>query len=94
MVGEVRLGKRTIVEHEGREFELPEQHRIEMYAGKDARETYVSLSTPGEGSLFRLRDLEQRDDAVVVHLGEWMGSSGPASFGFKVAEPTGYPFPE
>lgn len=91
---EVRPGKQTLVERGGTEFEPPDGHTVALYEGAGGPETYVALDTPQAGSLFHVREIEERGDSVVVHLGEWMGSHGPASFGSHVAEPTGYPFPE
>jgi hypothetical protein len=93
--GERTEGKITLVERDGREFELPDGHSIDLYAGRAGEATYVALNAPGVGgSIFSVRAVEERRGAVVVHLGDWMGSSGPAGFGDRVPEPTGYPFPE
>lgn len=83
---------RTLIERDGQEFELPQGHTIDIYRGQA---TYVALDAPGGGgSIFTVRgQLEERADAVVVHLGDEMGRSGPAVFGDFVPEATGYPLP-
>jgi hypothetical protein len=94
MAGEITAGKRTLIERHGNEFELPEQHTVELQPHNE--ETWVSLNTPQSGSLFVLRELEQRDDAVVVHLGAELGRHGPPGVGRPedpLPEATGYPFP-
>jgi len=90
---EIRPGKRTLIEHNGREFDLPSRHTATLYRGRNGPETYVALNTLQMGSIFLLRNLEERDDAVVVHLGDEMGRHGPGAFGDAVREPLGYPFP-
>jgi hypothetical protein len=86
---------RTVIETGGREFELPPNHTMRVYAGQDGRESYVALTAPGgESSIFALRDaLERHGDTVVVRLGRLMGHGGASGFGDPVPEPTGYPFP-
>jgi hypothetical protein len=81
-----------LIERDGRVFELPDRHTIEFYEGSVR---YVALNAPGAGgSLFTLQDLEEREDAVVVHLGVELGCADPASFGDVMREATSYPFPE
>lgn len=83
---------RTLIERDGREFELPRGHTFDVYEG---RVTYVALDCPGGGgSLFAVREIEERGDERVYHLGDEMGRSGPAGFGGVVPEVTGYPFPD
>lgn len=95
MAGELKAGLRTLIEHDGREFELPERHTIDVYAGRHGPDSYVCLGArTGGSSLFAVSAIEERDDAIVVRLGSLMGTSGPAGFGNYVPEPTGYPFPE
>jgi hypothetical protein len=67
MVGELREGMRTLIERDGQEFELPQGHTIDIYRGQA---TYVALDAPGGGgSIFTVPgQLEERADAVVVHL--------------------------
>jgi hypothetical protein len=87
MTGEVLAGRTTLIEHNGNEFELPDRHKIELQEAPDG-ETWVSISTPQSGSLFAVRELEDRDGAVVVHLADEKGRHGPPGF----SEPLGYPF--
>ena len=56
----------------------------------------MTLDTPGEGSLLTVDRLEERDDAVVVHLGAELGRHGPAYFASVEPAPEirGYPFPQ
>jgi hypothetical protein len=84
VAGEIVEGKRTLIEHNGREFELARGHSAELTVG---------LSTPSEGSSFGVRKLEIRDDAVVLHLGKKAGDHGLGSFGNAPGEIRGYPFP-
>src|SRR5688572_7294267 len=95
MAGEIIEGKRTLIEHQGREFELPHQHTVELKEVEldEGNQTWVNLATPLEGSTFYLRDLEERDDEVVVHLGSEIGHHGPPGMGEKIPEARGYPFP-
>lgn len=82
---------KTLIERDGPEFELPRGHTLDIYNGSTAN---VAVGAPGGGgSLFTVREIEERGDAVVVHLGDEMGRSGPATFGHVVPEVTGYPFP-
>jgi hypothetical protein len=50
MAGEIRQGKRTLIEHNGREFELPHQHTVELREVEleEGNQTWVNLSTPLE----------------------------------------------
>jgi hypothetical protein len=83
---------KAFVERDGREFELPRGHTLDLYHG---RVIYAALDCPGAGgSIFTVRDIEDRDGDTVVHLGDEMGRSGPAAFGGVVPQPTGYPFPD
>jgi hypothetical protein len=83
---------RTIIERDGREFELPDGHTLDIFTGST---TYASLDAPlVGGSLYTVREMEERGGDLVVHLGDSMGESGPGSWGNVVAEPTGYPFPD
>ena len=94
MTGEIVEGKRTLIEHNGEEFELPYQHTVELQ--KQVNETWVSLNTPQSGSLFAVRELEERDEAVVIHLGSELGRHGPPGtgrIGDPLPEARGYPFP-
>jgi hypothetical protein len=94
MSGEIITSKQTVIEHNGNEFELPEQHTVELQ--EQAKETWVSLGTPQSGSLFVVRELEERDDAVVIHLGSELGRHGPPGstrIGEPLPEALGYPFP-
>lgn len=94
MVREIAPGKRTLIERDGTEFELPYQHSVELHPRDDG--AWVSLNTPMSGSLFVLRDLEERPDAVVVHLGAELGRHGPPGVGRPgdpSPEASGYPFP-
>jgi hypothetical protein len=89
MSGEVIAGKRTLIERDGREFELPYRHEIEVSGGEE-QGRLVSLRALLQGSTFQLAELEVRDDSVIVHLGEEKGRHGPPG----VNEIIGYPFPE
>jgi hypothetical protein len=74
---------------------LPYQHTVELKEVEldEGSQTWVSLSTPLEGGTFHLRDLEKRDDEVVVHLGSEIGRHGLPGVGEKIPEARGYPFP-
>jgi hypothetical protein len=81
-------GKRTFLERDGVEFELPEGHQVELIGDE-----YVSLSAgqaAGSG-VYRLNRCEQDESRVLVHVGDEKGAV-PA-----VANPLpharGYPFP-
>lgn len=93
-MSELRPGKRTLIERSGHEFEPPEEHEITLMAGRRGEETYVLLDTRYSSSLYLVREIEEREDAVVVHLGDEMARSGPAGFGGVVPEPIGYQFPD
>ena len=84
MASEIIEGKRTLIERDGQEFELPRGHSANLTVG---------LSTPSEGSSFAVREIEIRDDAVVLHLREELGAHGLGSFGDVPAETRGYGFP-
>jgi hypothetical protein len=94
MASELVEGKRTLIERNGDEFELPYQHRMRLLesVGEEAAETWISLSTPGDGSLFRVRDIEERDNEVVVHLGSELARHSIGT-GPVIRETRGYPFP-
>jgi hypothetical protein len=89
MSGEIVAGKRTLIERDGREFELPNRHEVELSDG-DEQGRFVSLRAFAQGSTFRLAELEERGDRVIVHLGEEVGRTGPTG----VDKIIGYPFPE
>jgi hypothetical protein len=99
MAGEIVTGKRTLIERHGKEFELPHGHTAYLTGAVDqSGRQWVTLGTPGEGSLFEVDQLEERgDDAVVVHLGAELGQHGLAYFvGEQHKAPKefrGYPFP-
>ncbi len=84
MSGQIIEGKRTLIEYEGHEFELPQGHTVLLVA---------SLNTPAEGSSFKVRECELRDDAVVLHLGEKEGDHGLGTYDDKAPELHGYTFP-
>jgi hypothetical protein len=92
VAGEIIEGKKTLIEHNGNEFELPDQHTVELQKRDDGA-TWVSLNTPQSGSLFVVREREERDDAVVLHLADELGRHGPPAVGDMIPEATGYPFP-
>lgn len=95
MADELKPGFRTVIERDGDEFELPPRHTIDVYAGRNGEASYVCLGAHARGSsIFTVRAIEERGDAIVVRLGSVMGTTGPAGFGNYVPEPTGYPFPE
>lgn len=86
---------RAIIQHDGREFELPEGHSIELWAGKNGPATYVALGIPGGGSsLFRVEGIDERDDATVVRLGSLEGETPPGQWGVGPFGPAGYAFPD
>jgi hypothetical protein len=96
VAGELVEGKRTLIERNGKEFELPYQHRVELIEPLDDKlgELWVTLNTPGEGSLFSV-EIEEREDSVVVHLRNELGRHGPAYWGGEQPQRIrGYPFPE
>ena len=80
----------TLIDREGHEFELPRGHTLDLFRGGV---TYTVLGCPGAGgSLFTVREIEQRGDALVVRLSGEVGRSGLRR-SRRVPEPTGYPFP-
>lgn len=82
---------RTVVVRNGHEFELPERHTIRLFEGDG---TFVVLDAPGGGgSLFAVSEVQEREDAIVVRLGDEIGKHGHARAGDVVPEVTGYPFP-
>lgn len=88
-------GKESVVRRQGSTwgFTLPEQHTIEV----DESNGNVAISTPGEGSDFRLDRIEETDDEVIVYLGDELGRHGPAAVvgeGEPLPPARGYPFPE
>ena len=96
MASEIMQGKRTLIERNGTEFELPYQHRVELIEPLDESlaKLWATLSTPGEGSLFSV-DLEEREDSVVLHLRNELGRHGPPYWGEgRGPEARGYPFPD
>jgi hypothetical protein len=88
MTGEIIEGKRTLIERDGREFELPFRHEVELTNG-DEQSRFVHLRAGVQGSTYRLGDVEQHEDRVIVHLGDWIGHHGPPGKDAVV----GYPFP-
>lgn len=96
VAGEIIERKRTLIERNGKEFELPKGHRVELIEPVDDSlgKLWVTLNTPGEGSLFSV-DVEVRDAAVVLHLRNELGRHGPAGWGREEPPPRirGYPFP-
>jgi hypothetical protein len=95
----VTEAKRTLIEHNGHEFELPYQHTLELKdvdVGEGRTETWVNLNAPMQGSTFHLREREERDDGtVVIHLGGEIGRHGPPSVGEgPPIDLRGYPFPQ
>jgi hypothetical protein len=96
MTSELVPGKETLIEWDGMEFPLPEQHAVALLptAGEPK---WVSLRTPLEGGLYEFRGLDEFIDRVVVHVGAEVARSGPPAVvaeGEPIPEPRGYPFPE
>ena len=92
MSREIVEGKRTLIEGNGVEFELPDRHGLELIEPMDDSlgKQWVTLNTPGEGSLFSV-DLEEGEDAVVVHLQRELGRHGRATWGNERDRVRGYP---
>lgn len=67
MADEIVDGKRTLIERDGQEFELPR--------GQSAKLT-LGLSALSEGSTFGVRTIEIRNDAIVLHVGENVADHG------------------
>lgn len=88
MGSEIVAGKRTSIEHRVQVFELPDRHTVELVDLGDGT-TMVNLTALMQGSSFHLRELEELDDRVIVHLGGELGSHGPPN----AEEVLGYPFP-
>lgn len=95
MAGEIVEGKRTFIERNGHEFELPDQHTadLEPYDGAQT----IALHTPGAGGTYWVRSVDEEADRVVVHVGDPLietGQAGAAGEGQPLPEVTGYPFPD
>ncbi len=69
-------------------FHLPRMHRVEI----DQENAFVSLSTPDDGSTYRLAGIEETDDEVIVKLGDEIGGHA-VGMGDYVPQP-GYRLPE
>jgi len=65
---EIVPGKETVVQalDANWSFHLPHMHRVEI----DHENSLVNISTPHDGSIYRLAGLEETDDEVIVKLGE------------------------
>ena len=93
MAGEIVPGKRTTIARAGHEdFDLPDGPEISV--GRDD-EGNVSTATLRWGdrcaSVFTASTVE-RDDAVVVHLGDYFGSTGYGTIGEGSALPQVLPY--
>jgi hypothetical protein len=84
-----------LIARDGREFELPLAHWIHFYRGANERASYVMIDSPVHGaSLFRVSEIEERSEAIVVHIADEISATGPAgSRGEPVSPLNGYPFP-
>jgi hypothetical protein len=91
MTNELRPGKRTFIRKGTLEFELPDQHEVELFEGEPP---WVMLSTPQMGGRYALDGIEEIDDRVIVRVGDFLDGHGPGTSGeYEVPEVTGYPFP-
>jgi hypothetical protein len=92
VAGELVEGKWTFIERGGAEFELPDQHTAEWADRGGAR--CISLATPQMGGTYYVTGVDEDEGRVVVHAGDYVDGHGPGTFGDRVPEITGYPFPE
>jgi hypothetical protein len=91
MADELQAGLRTLFVLNGQEFELPAGHTVRLYEGEG---THVVLGVPGGGaSLLRVAEIQERDNAIVIRLGDEIGRVGNLVAGDVVPEVSGYPFP-
>jgi hypothetical protein len=84
-----------LIARDGREFELPLAHWIHFYRGANEHVSYVMIDSPEHGaSLFRVSEIEERSEAIVVHIADEIAAHDPAgSRGEPVSPLNGYPFP-
>jgi hypothetical protein len=89
------MNESPIIERNGAEFQLPDDHAVEVLAGKNGPETYAWLRSDVGGSLFRLSaSVEQRGDARVFQLAEEVATDSPAFWrGEEIIDLGGYPLP-
>ena len=95
MTGEIAGGKRTFLQREDRRaFELPKGHEAKLLDLGGSFGQCVALTIPGGGGgTYRMRELEELDDRVVVHVGDAFGQHGQPSVGDGPWLPiTGYVF--
>jgi hypothetical protein len=84
-----------LIARDGREFELPLSHWIRFYRGANKHAGYVMIDSPEHGaSFFRVSEIEERSEAIVVHIADEIAATGPAgSRGEPVSPLNRYPFP-
>jgi hypothetical protein len=104
MAGGLAEGKRTFIEWNGIEFELPEGHSATWVGEADAPElperfrtepgdrSIVLLSDGVVGGAYSVGDVDVTDDRVRVKLTGMLIEVGQASGG-EARLPGGYPFP-
>jgi hypothetical protein len=93
--GEIVAGKRTVIAREGHEdFELPQGHEISVGRDQQGDVENATLRWGDHRSVF-FASMEERDDEVVVRLGDLFGSTGygTSSEGEAFPEALPYPFP-
>lgn len=85
----------VLIAHGRREFELPVAHEGLFFGSAKDHMSFAVLDAPEHGaSLFRVSKIEERPEAVVVHVTDAIASTGPASSrGDPTAPKNGYPFP-
>jgi hypothetical protein len=95
VTGEITAGKRTFLQRENRHaFELPKGHEAKLMDLGGEFGQCVALTIPGGGGgTYRIRELEELDDHVIVHVGDPIGQHGQPSVGAGPMMPiTGYVF--
>lgn len=92
MSGELVEGKATWLERHGREFELPKGHTA---AWRDLHgKRCVSLEAiGGGGGQYYVEDVEEDDERVLIHVGEYVWETGYGEGSPSAELPAGYPFP-
>jgi hypothetical protein len=82
--GELVEGKATWLERFGLEFELPEGHSA-AWRDLHGKRCVSLVALGGGGGQYYVKDVEEDDERVLVHVGEFV---------WETAElPAGYPFP-
>jgi hypothetical protein len=92
---EIVVGKRTFLQRENRRaFELPKGHEAKLLDLGGSFGQCVALTIPGGGGgTYQIRELEELDDRVVVHVGGPVGEHAQGSVGEGEPLPiTGYVF--